>query len=229
MNSAWLWGRAVSKACLLVGVLMLAAACTSNATDIIQTIAGGGSLEGYKPVEANLSLGAYKGVAVNAAGELFVADTGHHQVLKINPATGLITVVAGNGTNCFYGDGLPGPSAALSFPQAIALDSAGNLFIADAGNSRIRKVDTTTGFITTVAGTGTPGLSGDGGLATSAQLTSPGDVAVDSAGNIFIGDSGNNLRVREVFAGTNIIQTVAGSAPVAARRRISAQSNSYSE
>src|SRR5207249_3913068 len=139
------------------------------------------------------------GVAVDGAGNLFIADTGNQRIRKVSPA-GTITTVAGNGTFGPSGDGGPATSAQLSYPAGVAVDGAGNLFIVDTGNQRIRKVSPA-GMITTVAGNGTYGPSGDGGAATSAQFgfSGPTDVAVDSAGNLFIADSGNN-RIREVIA-----------------------------
>jgi len=112
--------------------------------------------------------------------------------------SGTITTVAGNGTFGFSGDGGPATSAGLSFPLGVAVDAAGNLYIADSGNDRVRKVSTS-GTITTVAGIGGCGFSGDGGPATNASLSDPSGVAVDTAGNLYIADSANN-RVRKVAA-----------------------------
>ena len=118
----------------------------------------------------------------------------------------MITTVAGNGTCGFSGDNGPATSAQLYGSHGVAVDSAGNLYIADTANNRIRKVSN--GVITTVAGNGTAGFSGDNGPATSAQLTDPEGVAVDSAGNLYIADTGNN-RIRKVSNG--VITTVAGN------------------
>jgi sugar lactone lactonase YvrE len=112
--------------------------------------------------------------------------------------SGTITTVAGNGTPGFSGDGGPATNASLFNPSGVAVDAAGNLYIADTTNSRVRKVSTS-GTITTVAGNGTPGFSGDGGPATNASLVYPSGVAVDAAGNLYIADSQNN-RVRKVAA-----------------------------
>ena len=110
-------------------------------------------------------------------------------------AAGEISTVAGTGTAGFSGDAGPAASAQLSLPKGVAVDSSGNLFIADTGNHRIRKVDTS-GNISTVAGTGALGFSSDGGPATSAKLFSPIGVALDSSGNLFIADSTNNRIAR---------------------------------
>jgi sugar lactone lactonase YvrE len=149
-------------------------------------------------------------VAVDAAGNLYIADTGNFRVRKVSAATGVITTVAGNGTEGYSGDGGAATSAEVSLLGGLAVDAAGNLYIADEGNSCIREVMASTGVITTVAGNGTPGYSGDGGPAVSAALSYPSGVAVDGAGNLFIADTGNN-RVREVSASNGVITTVAGN------------------
>ena len=149
-------------------------------------------------------------VAVDSAGTLYIADDGHQSIRKVD-SSGIITTVAGNGKAGFSGDGGPATGAALNGPGGIAFDSAGNLYIADLSNNRIRKVDTA-GIITTVAGNGVNGFSGDGGPATSAALANPHAVAVDSAGNLYIADT-NNFRVRKVNS-AGIITTFAGTGTV---------------
>jgi sugar lactone lactonase YvrE len=188
-----------------------------DAAGVIRTVAGGGSPpdglgDGGPATSARLSL-VYeyqnaRGVAVDAAGNLFIADFDNQRIRKVNTA-GTITTVAGNGASGFSGDGGPATGAQLNGPVGVAVDAAGNLFIADFWNYRIREVDIT-GTITTIAGTGDCcGFSGDGGPATNAQLSAPSGVTVDAAGNLFIADTGNN-RIRTVDpAGT--IATVAGS------------------
>ena len=126
---------------------------------------------------------------MDSAGNLYIADQGNNRIRKVS--NGVITTVAGNGTTVgFLGDNGPATSAQLYFPDSVAVDSAGNLYIADAGNNRIRKVSN--GVITTVAGNGMFGYSGDNGPAASAWLCWPQGVAVDSAGNVYIADQGNN-------------------------------------
>ena len=123
---------------------------------------------------------------MDSAGNLYIADTDNNRIRKVS--NGVITTVAGNGTQGFSGDNGPATSAQLNGPDGVAVDSAGNLYIADTDNNRIRKVSN--GVITTVAGNGTSGFSGDNGPATSAQLDDPYGVAVDSAGNLYIADTG---------------------------------------
>jgi subtilase family serine protease len=175
----------------------------------ISTVAGNGTSgsSGDGGPASSAELGYPSGVAVDGAGNLFIADTFNARIRKVTPA-GAISTVAGNGTRGFTGDGGPATSAELRLPGGVAVDSVGDLFIADETNNRIRKV-TAAGAISTVAGNGTPGFSGDGGPATSAELFEPGGLAVDSGGNLFIADSMNN-RIRKVTpAGT--ISTVAGN------------------
>src|SRR5207302_3359748 len=147
--------------------------------------------DGYSSVDGIPATSAYLcmvGMAVDGAGNLFIADGCTLRVRRVDAATGIISTVAGSGTNGFSGDGEPASSAALSDPGALAIDSAGNLFIADGG--RIRRVDAASQVITTVAGNGTPGYSGDGGPATSAEVAVSG-MSVDSSWNLFIADGGS--------------------------------------
>jgi uncharacterized protein YjiK len=174
----------------------------------VTTVAGNGSpgFSGDGGPATNASLDGLRGVAVDAAGNLYIADWVNPRVRKVS-TSGTITTVAGSGTYGFSGDGGPATDAGLSSPYGVAVDAAGNLYIADAGNSRVRKVSTS-GTITTVAGSGTFGFSGDGGPATDAGLNSPVGVTVDAAGNLYIADSGNH-RVRKVST-SGTITTVAG-------------------
>src|SRR5262249_43599938 len=127
------------------------------------------------------------GVAVDGAGNLYIADLRNSRIRKVT-TDGLISTVAGNETTGYSGDGGPATSAQLNSPNGVAVDGAGNLYIADYSNNRIRRV-TTDGLISTVAGNGTRGYSGDGGPATFAQLSGPAGVALDAAGNLNIADS----------------------------------------
>ena len=176
---------------------------------IIMTTAGGMTVGDGGPATHAVLNFPYS-VAVDAAGNLFIADAANNRIRRVAASTGIITTFAGTGGTGFFGDGGPATSAQLWNPTGVAVDAAGNLFIADASNDRIRRVAAGTGIITTVAGTGVAGFGGDGGAGTSAQLWNPTGVAVDAAGNLFIADADNN-RVRRVAAGTGIITTVAGT------------------
>ena len=150
------------------------------------------------------------GVDLDAHGNIYIGDSGNNRVRMVNVSTGNIFTVAGNGTSASGGDGGPATSAGLEYPNCIKLDQYGNIFIADANGNRIRKVDNTSGYISTVAGAGTGGYSGDGGPATLAQLNSPNCLDVDGDGNIYIADSVNN-RIRLVNITSGNMSTVAGN------------------
>lgn len=128
---------------------------------------------------------------------------------RVDASTGIISVVAGTGTEGFSGDGGLAHSAQLSSPRGVGLDPGGNLYISDAQNNRVRRVDMSTGIITSVAGTGVAGFAGDGGHASAAVLHQPYDVAADGTGNLYIADELNN-RVRRIDVATGDISTVAG-------------------
>ena len=177
------------------------------------TFAGSGALwpgwaeNGGLAVRA--ALGNPQGLAVDGAGNVFISDSLNQVVRRVDAATGIITIVAGNSGATALGDGGRATSASLNAPAGLAVDGAGNLYIADSQNNRVRRVDGYLGIITTVAGNGTASSNlGDGGLATSASLNWPSDVALDSAGNLFIADRLNN-RIRKVDS-TGVMTTVAG-------------------
>jgi sugar lactone lactonase YvrE len=143
-------------------------------------------------------------VAVDSAGNIYIPETGTGRVRKVDASTGLISTVAGNGNwapgcTCYNGDNIPATTAQLSEPFGVALDSAGNLYIADLNNRRIREVNASTGLISTVAGNGADGYNGDNISATSAELGSPEAVGLDSAGNLYIADF-DSQRIRNVFS-----------------------------
>src|SRR5206468_1407102 len=183
-------------------------------TGTISTVAGTGGACGFAgdggpATAAELYLPA--DVALDVAGNLFIADQDNFVIRKVDAMTHQISTVAGTpGISGFAGDGGPATAAELSTTAGVALDGAGNLFIADSGNCVIRKVAAATGAISTVAGIGGAcGFAGDGGAATAAELNLPMHVVLDGAGDLFIADSGNCV-IREVVAATGAISTVAG-------------------
>jgi sugar lactone lactonase YvrE len=180
-------------------------------TGIITTIAGTGlaGFSGDGSTATNAQLDDPQGIALDAAGNIYIADAGNNVVRRIEASTGIITTFAGSQGCAYNGDGGPATSAQLCFPGGIAFDAAGDLYIADTYSMVVRRVDASTGIITTVAGNGTQGYSGDGGPATSAELSIPNSIAVDGAGNLYIADS-YNMVIRKVFASTGEILTVAG-------------------
>ncbi|MEK7405400.1 MAG: IPT/TIG domain-containing protein [Acidobacteriota bacterium] len=195
---------------LLASVAALAVLCGPAGAQpgTITTRAGSGSygFSGEGGAAGAAQLDTVYALAADAEGNLFVADSWNHRVRKVAP-DGRITTVAGTGEEGFAGDGGQATAARLSCPRGLAVDGQGNLFIADSGNARVRKVGRD-GVITTVAGSGTEGFSGDNGRATAAQLKVPRGLAVDSRGNLYIADSWN-CRVRRV-APDGTITTVAG-------------------
>jgi len=186
--------------------LLFIAFCLSVHAQIVNTIAGTGATgysgDGGSALLADLNLPA--AIISDAAGNIYFTDWLNHCVRKIDQ-NGIITTLAGTGTGGFSGDGGPAILAQLNYPYGICLDAAGNIYIGSA--SRLRKVDTN-GMITTIAGTGSSGFSGDGGPATLAQLNSIANIAVDNLGNIFVADMNNNC-VRKIDT-SGIISTIAG-------------------
>ncbi len=181
-----------------------------DTSGVITTVAGDGASGG--PLSApgpatSVALDRPSAVVVSSSGDVYVADSSANEVLELSPS-GRLSVFAGTGVAGYSGDGGPATQAELSFPTALALSSNGDLYIADSGNNRIRMVSPS-GVITTVAGTGVAGFSGDGGPATQAELSFPTAIALSSTGALLIADGGNR-RVREVSP-TGTITTVAGN------------------
>ena len=135
------------------------------------------------------------GVAVDTSDNMYIADTFNYRIRMVTKSTGKVTTLAGNGTSGYSGDGGLATLAVLNKPYGVAVDTAGNIYVADTYNHCIRMITRSTGIITTVAGDGTPGYWGDGGLATSAKLDHPYGIAVDTSGNVYVADTLNN-RIR---------------------------------
>lgn len=185
-------------------------------TGIITTIAGNGiaGFSGDNGLATAAKLNYPVDVVLDAQGNIYISDNGNCRIRKVTVATGIITTVAGNGLTGFSGDGGAATAARIYWPQKITLDPQGHLFIADYQNNRIRRVDAGTGIITTFAGTGSAGFSGDGGAPSSAQLNGPSGVAFDAQGNLFIVDMNNN-RIRKVDVLNGTISTIAGNGTAA--------------
>ena len=149
-------------------------------------------------------------IALDAQGNVYIADSGNHRIRRIDISNNTITTYAGNGSASFSGDGGAATLASLNNPTGLAFDAQGNLFIADRNNQRIRRVDAVTKNMSTVAGTGAQGFSGDDGPASNAVLNNPSDVAVDGNNNLYIVEQSSH-RVRRVNTGSQVIKTVAGA------------------
>ncbi len=185
---------------------------TTTYAQNISTVAGNGS-QGYAGDGSAATSANFfnpSGVAVDGSNNIYIVDAGNQRIRKVSASTGIISTIAGNGTKAYGGDGSTATSANLNNPSGVAVDDSGNIYIADVNNHRIRKVNTSTGIISTVAGNGTLGYGGDGSTATSANLNYPSGIAVDDSGNIYIADE-YNYRIRKVSASTGIISTVAGN------------------
>src|ERR1051326_6029592 len=191
----------------VVVLLGLSASDAFGQANVISTAAGTGTA-GYTgdggPATA-AELNTPFGVAVDAAGNFYIAEWSNHRVRKVD-TSGVITTIAGIGIAGFGGDGGPATEAALNSPEGVAVDSAGNVYIADSFNNRVRKIDTS-GTITTIAGTGEPRYTGEG-VATQVGLNDPSGIAIDRSGNIYIADNSSH-RVRKLSGDT--ISTIAGT------------------
>ena len=148
-------------------------------------------------------------VAVAEDGTVYIADTWNHRIRRVNPGTGVIATVAGTGQAKGYGDQGPAVHAALNEPVALALDGSDCLYIADQSNNRVRKLDLTSGVITTVVGTGESGYNGDGAPGAETALAGPSGLAVDQEGNLYIADTFNG-RIRKWDRHTGTVETVVG-------------------
>lgn len=212
---------------LVIPLAILAAACVpvlsaAAAEPIIETIAGTGRPEnnGSSGRGTEVNIGDPFGVEFGPDGALYICEVRNHRIWRLDfkdaKAAGQasegpkISVVAGSGTKGYSGDGGPATKADLNEPYEVRFDRAGNMLLVEMQNHLVRRVDARTGVISTVAGTGKQGFSGDGGAATAATLSVPHSIALDAEDNLYIADIGNH-RIRRVDAQTGIIDTIAGN------------------
>jgi len=194
-------------------VVWMVSASTGNISVVAGTGTSGNGADGGQATATELNRPS--GVAIDKLGNLYISDTNNGRIRMVAAQTGIISTIAGPGVSGTLGDGGPATSAYLGYAYGIVLDKTGNLYVADAGTSRVRMIAADTGIISTVAGGGTQGQPGDGGLATAAYIGYPEDVTLDGLGNIYISDAGNE-RIRKVSASTGIITTIAGNGAIGA-------------
>lgn len=186
--------------------------CSVATAQTISTVAGTGKPEnsGDQGVGTEVNVGDPFGVEVGPDGALYITEVRNHRVRRLDLKSHKITTVAGSGQKGYAGDGGLATAAKLNEPYEVRFDRAGNMLFVEMQNHLIRRVDAKTGAITTVAGTGKPGFSGDGGPATKAQFSIPHSIALDAADNIYVADIGNH-RIRRIDAKTGMIETIAGN------------------
>ncbi|MGH7209609.1 MAG: hypothetical protein ACREIL_09525, partial [Nitrospiraceae bacterium] len=186
----------------------------AHLADLIGTVrfvvgAAAGRFHGDGGPASQATLNVPSAVVADEAGNLYIADTMNHRIRRVEAATATMMTIAGTGQRRFSGDGGPAVSAALNEPTALAVDRKGHLYIADQSNNRVRRVELATGIITTVAGSGEAGYTGDGILASETGLAGPSGLALGPDGALYIADTFNG-RIRRVDAETGLISTVAG-------------------
>ena len=192
-------------------VLVCASLVGIAQTNIINTIAGKDS-SGYSgdgSIATNAKLYAPYAIAIDASDNIYIVDAYNHAIRKVSAGTNIITTIAGDGTPGFSGDDSLAVNAHLAVPQGICIDKNGNIYITDAYNSRIRRIDISSGIITTIAGNGLNGYAGDNGVALDAQIGGPIGICIDNSMNIYFSDCLNHV-VRRIDGSTGIITTIAG-------------------
>jgi sugar lactone lactonase YvrE len=198
---------------LLLAVMTAKTAAAEPAKLVIETIAGSGrdgDLEGVEGAATEVSVAMPFGVEVGPDSALTITSVGQHRVLRLDPSSGQLTCVAGNGTAGYSGDGGPATDAQLNEPYEVRFDRVGNMFIVEMQNHLVRRVDARSGKISTVAGTGSAGYGGDDGPATRAQFRQPHSIALDDRGMLYIADIGNH-RIRRVDLASGTVTSIAGN------------------
>jgi hypothetical protein len=200
------------KRVVLIVVFTCACAYLQAQVNYITTIAGTG-VQGYSGdggPAINAEFKYPETMCLDRFGNLYVADVLGNNIRKIVLSTGIITTIAGTGTRGFSGDGGLATDATISYPQGICTDSLGNVYFGDSGNLRVRKINVSTGIITTILGTGSIGNSGDGGPATDAQIVYPTGLFIDNQNNLYVCDITNN-NIRKITVSAGIVTTIAGN------------------
>ncbi|MBS1584236.1 MAG: T9SS type A sorting domain-containing protein [Bacteroidetes bacterium] len=197
---------------ILIGFFALSLVCRTTSAQTINTIAGVGTagFSGDGSAATSAEFNSPADVAIDLMGNLYISDEFNYRIRKID-GSGIISTVAGTGTAGYNGDSIAATSAQIGNVVSIAVDAVGRLYLADADNHRVRMIDTS-GIIYTIAGTGVAGFSGDGGLATSAELRAPFSVAVDDLGNVYVSDL-DAVCVRKINT-SGVITTIAGTPDV---------------
>ncbi len=208
--------RFVVIRCVLAFIAICLNLPPANAADV-RTIGGNGrqTYSGDRGTALDAGIGGPFGLAVGPDGAVYVCSVANHCIRRIDESTGLITTFVGSGSMGYDGDGKPADRALCNEPYEVHFDAAGNLFLVEMQNHVVRRVDAGTKLISTVAGNGQPGFSGDGGKAVKARLKQPHSIALDGGGHLYIADIGNH-RIRQVDLQTGLIDTVAGTGEKAA-------------
>lgn len=203
--------RMISQACAFVCLIWLGPVFAENQGQI-STVAGTGKSQnnGDSGLATEVNIGQPFGVEVGPDGALYITEVQNHRVLKLDRREGRVKTVAGNGRKGYSGDGGLATHAELNEPYEVRFDGDGNMFFVEMQNHLVRRMDAKTGVISTVAGTGTPGFSGDGGPATKAQFKQPHSIALDGRGGIYVADIGNH-RIRRIDLVTGTVETIAGN------------------
>ncbi len=183
-----------------------------SSAQIINTFAGTGTggYNGDNIQATDAQVNTPSDMATDKAGNVYICDFLNSRIRMVDASTGIITTFAGTGSGGYNGDNIAATAANVNIPTGIAVDTMGNVYIADYQNHRVRKVPISTGIITTVAGDGTGAYNGDNIAATSAELQDPEGVSTDDSGNVYIADT-YNYRIRKICVKTGIITTVAGN------------------